>query len=138
MVTFGNSELTPIAYDLRGTVNSYSLGPGASKFYNSNGNSSRGPVTDTNAVDLSAFSRAGGGTFTPLFSTATGLSVANRGGNTTGSQVTAATGTLHITYNFTPNATPPVAATPEPSSLLLLGTGVVGLAGAGRRRFRRS
>ena len=32
----------------------------------------------------------------------------------------------------------PTAVTPEPSSLALLGTGVLGLAGVVRRQFRRS
>ena len=43
-----------------------------------------------------------------------------------------ATGTL--TYNYTPTAVP-VAATPEPSSIALLGTGLLGIAGIVKRRL---
>lgn len=43
-----------------------------------------------------------------------------------------ASGTL--TYNYTPTAVP-VAATPELSSIALLGTGLLGVAGIVKRRF---
>lgn len=37
-----------------------------------------------------------------------------------------------VTYNYTPNT---VAATPEPSSIALLGSGLLGVAGVVRKRF---
>lgn len=132
-VSFGNSTLSPIAYDVRGTANNYSLASGGSTSFASSGNSSHGPVTDTTASDLAAFSQAGGGTFTPLFSTLSGLVVSNSGGNTTAVQTTTATGTLSLSYNYTVNQ-PPVTTVPEPASLMVLGAGLLGLAAIRRKR----
>jgi len=41
-----------------------------------------------------------------------------------------------VAWAFDPNGKPPIAV-PEPSTLLLLGSGLVGLVGYGRRRFKK-
>ena len=133
-VEFGSATLSPIAYDLRGTRSNYTLATGATTAVMSSGNGTTGPITDTSAADLAAFSLTGGGTYTPLLTTLSGLIISNNGGNTIASQTTLATGTLTISYNFTPTTNTP-GVTPEPSSLALLGTGILGVLGVARRRF---
>jgi len=44
----------------------------------------------------------------------------------------------YINKNFTEGTTYEMSATPEPATMLLFGTGLVGLAGIGRRRSRKS
>lgn len=124
-VTFGSATLSPIAYDIRGSRSNYNLSPNQSASFSSLGSASNNGLADTTATDLSTFSHAGGGTFTPLFTTLSGLVISNSGGNTVATQTTNATGTLTIAYNYT--AAAPPTSVPEPASMLVLGTGLVGL-----------
>lgn len=124
----GFRTLDPIAYDLRGNRSGFTLGPGTGTGFSSIASGSVGPVVDTNSADLAAFSRIGGGTFTPLFSTLTALMYSQSGGAVDAGQVTTAQGTLTLTYDYT--AVPQAAALPEPATwaTMLGGFGLLGLA----------
>jgi hypothetical protein len=59
------------------------------------------------------------------------------GGNVTAGQTTAAALNGSITYTYDPTQTPPLTPTPEPASLLLVGTGALGLL-TRMRKMRRA
>ena len=130
-VTIGSSTLNPAAFDLLGSTQSYSLASGGSAQVFSNASvHTNGPVTDTTPADLAAFEANGGGLFDVLFNTITGTDLSNTGGNTSAQQSTTATGTVSIYYTYNT----PTTNSPEPASLALMGTGVIGIAAVLRRR----
>jgi len=76
----------------------------------------------------------GNGTLTYDLSTTTGLLSDITGGNYTTGQTTYANANFEITYDYEP----PPSGTPEPGTLSLFGTGLLGLAGMLRHKFAKS
>jgi hypothetical protein len=92
-----------------------------------------------NSADFAIFEAAGGGTSADdLFdlSATGGDSVTGGNGNGSATYTMNAGGAVVIDYNYTPNGGP--SPVPEPGTLSLFGTGLLGLAGMLRSRFSKA
>jgi hypothetical protein len=89
------------------------------------------PVNQTLTSSLTSFIGLGNVTF-DLAALAT-TSTTSSGGDFSASQITDASGGVTIEYDYNP----PPTGTPEPGTLTLFGTGLLGLAGLVRRKFAR-
>lgn len=86
-------------------------------------------VINIAAADIASF--AGNGTFGYDFTTISGNQMMGAGSNNVTSAVTnTADGSLSVTYTYTP-----ASSVPEPATMLLFGTGIIGFAGLRRKKM---
>jgi len=118
--------------DIFSPPQAYSLGAGQSTALAPTSGSASNTGTFSSGAVLTEFT--GLGTVGVKYDTLTQTVLANTGGNTDASQVTNATLSATITYNFTTVVT----GTPEPGSVaMFFGMGVTGMAFIYRRRIKK-
>ena len=117
---------------------SYTLAPGASATLESGpGANVFTPGSQTihlTYIDPGILSQFTVGEFQLNLSTLSGISIRGGGGNITATQLTTAAGTIEIVYDYTVSNPPPPVNAPEPMTMAILGSGLLGLGIARRKR----